>query len=278
MINAGRKTLLSDIDFIVGEEIPEAAGRIASFEIIDENLGTGALTVLVEDSKFWRRNKDGETIRRIIARTGMETARVCFVPRRFITKTSSGKINRKITRSHWMQRESALNRDTSTPSADRARGEIRAAFPWLDFATPLSEQIDSLGLVNLSLIASKYGFDGEVDPSRSADCVLTMSDTTRQTGETIKIVSLCDGNPFRVLAAETLQRFAAAHDRPVQFKHICTPPLPVLHSDMIFADYFQCRDEVRRPMSFWVALWLTSEAPVSFWLTIVRHCSGRSVR
>jgi len=243
MINAGRKTLLSDVDFLVGEEIPECAGRVAAFEVVDENMGTGALRILAEDPKFWRRNRDGDTMKRVIARTGMETARLEFVPPRFITKTSSGKVNRKITRANWQKRLGAPDDAPGRAGVNRALSEIRASFPWLNFEQPLFEQIDSLGVVNFSLILDKNGISHSVDVSQPPKALLTAAEPeANERQPVIRIVSLADGNPFRALAGDALADYVARAPHPVQFKSICVPPLPVLFSDLVFYDYFRCRD------------------------------------
>src|SRR5205085_38227 len=93
--NAGRRIFLTDIDFAIGELMPEAAGRIAAFAHEDAALGTQTPVALIEHPEFWLRNRDHGSIRRIIDCTGVEGALASFVPPRFITKTSSGKVNRR---------------------------------------------------------------------------------------------------------------------------------------------------------------------------------------
>lgn len=244
--HAGRKMLLSDLDFKVAQEVPEAAGRLASFAERDERLGTETPVVLIEDAAFWARNRDSALLARIAGRTGVEATRAFFVPPRFITKTSSGKVNRKKTAEHWRaaaEHRRRLREATPGSAAARAEAEIRDVFPGLDLDRPLGEQIDSLGRVNLALILAKHGLRSDPGGTEAVRSVLAGGGVSGETEEVIKIVTLCDREPFAGKFMPILDGLLTRYDRPVQLKHLCVPPAPILLSDLIFADHFLPRDD-----------------------------------
>ncbi|MDR3712694.1 MAG: AMP-binding protein [Puia sp.] len=238
---AGRKALASDIDFLVAEEVPESAGRIASVSVLDGNLGTDYPLILIEHAQFWLKDRELALKQKIVGRIGIENARVQFIPPRFITKTSSGKINRKETKKNWLLLQDSIsvsdNKDVSETS--KARLELKALFPWVDFSVPIGEQIDSLGLVNVNIILTKYRLNGNIGIDGKLDAVFDA--VSARIEGAVNVVLLGDANCFRPLAEPVLRDLV--RDTPqVQVKHLCVPPLHVLFSDLIFLDYFMCRD------------------------------------
>lgn len=245
MINhAGRKMLLSDLDFKVAQIVPDAAGRLACLSVFDPGLATETLVVLIEDSAFWQCNRNQEQLAAIAATTGIETAKVHFVPPRFIIKTSSGKVNRRKTAEHWVKMQ-AFKRDIYSgqgkPNVDDARRDIAETFPALDLSKPIKAQIDSLGFVNLCIILSIHGFNRQVDAELSLNDVLETYISPEELVDGFNIVSLADGGPFRGLFEFTVKSVPSFAGKPVHFKHLCAPPAPILLSDMIFAEYFASR-------------------------------------
>ncbi len=244
IITAGRKTMLSDIDFLVGEAVPQSAGRIATFAYADEGLATEIPISVIEDPAFWNKNREADNLRAIVARTGNEAGRAAFVPPRFITKTSSGKINRRKTADHWR----ALSSHAAKLATERGvtdgpmRAEIARDFPWLSWDVPISEQLDSLGLVNFSLICSKYGRVGGIEEDLTVRSLLEPVGRVTAEKEVLRIVSIGDNNPFRALGVSAIEDLTATFGRPVQYTNVCVPPLPILMSDLIFTDFFMCRD------------------------------------
>ena len=246
--HAGRKMLLSDLDFKAAEEIPESSGRIASFGQFDQGLGTDVPIILLESPLFWAQNRDAETISRVVRRTGIEASRAYFVPPRFITKTSSGKVNRKKTKEHWEALQAFRDEVRATdpgPAVARTEAEVREIFPALDFDMPVGEQVDSLGLVNLALVFAKHGLRSDIDAAFTVRGALDRQVTASDATEVIKIVSLCDRHPFVGKLSPIFNNLLHRYDKPVHIKHICAPPAPILLSDMIFADYFLPRDSRR---------------------------------
>lgn len=70
----------------------------------------------------------------------------------------------------------------------------------------------------------------------------------------LKVVSLADLNPLTRLLRNTLIEMFKRYDKPLHFTHVCAPPAPILLSDLVFADYFMCRDP--RPEVY--APWLSA--------------------
>ena len=260
--NGGRKTLLSDLDFLVGEAYREAAGRIASFAHFDKTLGTEIPVILIEDARFWEKNRDAALNRRILQDTGIELARAYFVPPKFISKTSSGKINRRLTGRNWALTQGEASSGEAA-AAGTAINEIRRLFPWLDLDRVIAEQLDSLGFVNLSLVFAKYGLR-LADGTRSVNQSLAAHEgaPVQETG-VLKIVSLCDANVFRPLSLAPLKAFAEKAGIPVEFSHVCAPPAGILLSDMIFFDQFLVRDSARADyIEFKIAIDLIKSASI----------------
>ncbi|MGA0608393.1 AMP-binding protein [Phenylobacterium sp. VNQ135] len=239
---AGRKFLLSDMDARLAERLPQAAGRIASLAEPDPALGTDRPLVLVEDPAFWRRDRDGEARAELATASGVETTQVRFVPPRFITKTSSGKINRPLTLAHWRARTAGRSH-----TSQRRTEALRELFPGLDWSQPIRDQLDSLGRVNLVL--ELRGDVGGARIERAIARGASLSDlltpatdaaTDEATAPDLRVVSLCDANPLQALAGEALARLSRFHHLQVQ--HVCAPPPGVLLSDLVFSDYFRARD------------------------------------
>lgn len=241
---AGCKHQLNDLDFAAGKIFPKAAGRIACLAPFDTLLGTERVVVLVEDSKFWQCRFTVEEAASIRQVTGIEYLEIHFVPPRFITKTSSGKINRIETLKHWQACSAAsCIRSKSERKRDFASA-LSDSFPGVPTDRPVNEVLDSLGLMVLRLLCEEYGVP------YSALVTLSQVDT-RETGpvhtletEVFSIIALVDGwrlgfeAPSPVVDDDFLEAIAAAVGCPVHVEHICAPPLPILFSDLVFNDYF----------------------------------------
>jgi len=248
VIHAGQKFLLSDIDHKLDR--PRRTGRVASFGVVDPALGTETVVGLIEDPDFWVSNRDGEARAALARETGMETAQIHFVPPRFITKTSSGKVNRVRTAEHWTrnlaEREELIG-GQSRLTGERLRREVRDLFPGLDFERAIGSQIDSLGLLNLSLLLSRDDPTFRLDRERSIEsyCAAIVSDTAADSSLTpvIKVVALCCGFVFSHLMSDTFDAIKLQYRVPIQITQVVVPPARLLLSDLIFTDYFMSRDD-----------------------------------
>jgi len=271
VIHAGQKFLLSDVDHKL--DAHAQSGRIASFGIADPALGTDTIACLIEDETFWTKDQDLDSKAAIAREIGVETARVHYVPPRFITKTSSGKVNRVKTAGHWARHlaERDSRRDDQALSArERAEFELRNYFPGLDFGKPIGAQLDSLGALNLALILSRHDPEFHLDPERSVDSYLAPDEATGADDLVIRVVSLCDYEMFGPLLEPIFEGIKRHYRLPIQIRHICVPPAKAILSDLIFTDYFMSRDE-RFPTE---AARIDAYAPL---LNVQRHLREASV-
>lgn len=243
LIQAGRKFMLSDVDLKLNEAYPEVRGRAAALALRDEALGTETALILIEAPDFFDRRDGHEMAAKMIDLTGMDQIEVAFVPPRFLTKTSSGKINRRKTRDDWKLALAA--RDRQAGPRDPA-AHLRATFPHIDATRPMGEVLDSLSatIVRIALEATPVAYDAK----RSLNAVLADLDGLRgsvpatvTTREGIRIVSLADRIIVNGISEADLDRMGEALGCPVTLEHVCLPPSPVLFSDLVFHDWFQPR-------------------------------------
>jgi acyl-CoA synthetase (AMP-forming)/AMP-acid ligase II len=237
MIQAGKKFMLSDVDAVVNQILPEAKGRAAALAGFDPRLGTQRPVVLVEAMDFYKR-KDGPAISEaILESTGLDNVEVAFVPPRFLTKTSSGKINRVISLQHW----EALKAQGANNSRDW-REEIKREFERVDFSLPIREVLDSLSTTVLNIILTDAGI--KMDLGKSLQEHLERGPAVQSAEgqeEVIRIVSLADRRIFKRLTERHLELLSRLLGVKVVMEHVCLPPTPILLSDLVFDDYFSCR-------------------------------------
>ncbi|BBX47784.1 hypothetical protein GCM10009641_88160 [Mycobacterium cookii] len=241
LIQAGKKFILSDVDLRLNELRPEVRGRAATLAVHDERLGTEMPTVLIEAPDFFERTDAAEIAAELKDATGLDQVEVAFVPPRFLTKTSSGKFNRRKSRADWIAAHEWRN-----GAADRdAVAEIRASFPGVAWDQPVTEVLDSLSLTLLRIIldASPVRFQRQ---QSLAEIVAALEAAGRTPAEAhseegIRIVSLSDHTTIATITGEHLDRLGQSLGCKVTLEHVCLPPSPVVFSDLIFHDYFQPR-------------------------------------
>jgi acyl-CoA synthetase (AMP-forming)/AMP-acid ligase II len=237
LIQAGKKFMLSDIDAVVNSVFPNARGRTAALAAFDTRLGTQRPLVLIE-SDDWFYQKAGPSIsEQVFDSTGLENAEVHFVPPKFLTKTSSGKINRVLTLHHWQQLK-----ERAGASVGDWRATIQKEFDACNFDLPVGEVLDSLSLTILGLILKEVGI--ELDEARSLRNYVEykVPKIIASPGrEVIRIVSLADSRIFKKLTEQHIKRISRRIGVPITFEHICLPPSPILLSDLVFDDHFADR-------------------------------------
>ncbi len=250
----GRKYLLNDWDFLLGTLFPLSAGHIASLSFFDGTTGTEKALFLIEVANFWEWERSPEPARMIREATGVEWMEVHFVPPQFITKTSSGKINRKHTLADWQACRKGIRFETGASLANDPAQDLKAQFPSLPADRPALEQLDSLGQVVLRMYCDEHGI--AITPDLTLDQILSLSKNAdgsnrqdRETqGEVFSIVALMDGGRIGSGGGKTgiddafLGALAEAAGHPIHFEHICVPPSPILLSDLMFHDYFMPRN------------------------------------
>jgi acyl-CoA synthetase (AMP-forming)/AMP-acid ligase II len=244
MIQAGVKYMLSDVDLALNEMYPDIRGRAAALALREERLGTESLLVLIESAAFWRRSDQAEMAEALKRRLGIDQIRIEFVPPRFLTKTSSGKVNRNKTAEDWLRRE----RVALAPrhKSEDAVAELRDAFPRVPWDQPVRGILDSLSLTVLRTILGEtwLAYDGRLTLEQITE-KLTQSRTPGSDGvrNTIRIVSLADKRILQRVRGQHLERLGCLLGAEVTMEHLCLPPSAVLLSDLIFLDYFAPRLE-----------------------------------
>jgi len=247
LLQAGQKFFLSDFDFIVNEVDPTCRGRAASLALRDEYLRTEKLVILIEREDFLDEAALADLQARLAKRLPTEIFELYFVPTGFITKTSSGKINRKATTAdfrRWQdgraERSKALER---TPPLEDA---LATFFPFADRKVPLGEALDSLGLVLARLLADEHGL--VFDISKSLDEFATRVPPSRGAATVaehrgITLVSCMDGSAHAFSPTpEDLLDISRHLGIQVSFERICLPPAYFLWQDIVFRDYFMPRN------------------------------------
>jgi acyl-CoA synthetase (AMP-forming)/AMP-acid ligase II len=251
LIQAGQKFMLSDIDLALNELYPWIKGRAAAVQTYDARLGTQKPVVLIETADFFLRHDQGEIAQALRDAAGLDQIDVQFVPPRFLTKTSSGKFNRKKSAADWLAVTHA--REIRRAATGDPLGELKDSFGQVDWQKPVEEILDSLSLEVLRIILTGTGvaYDGARTLGQlAADLAARKTDDRAAVPDTIRIVSLADRAIFRRLRDKHIDMLSELLGAPVTFEHMCLPPSPVVLSDLIFHDYF----EPRLPEANWTAV------------------------
>lgn len=243
VIQAGRKYMLSDIDLALNRLFPWIKGRAAAVQVYDERLGTQKPQVLIEADDFFLRRDQADIAKALREATALDHVGIEFVPPRFLTKTSSGKFNRKKSAADWIL--AGQMRQSRRGRVDPVE-DLRQSFPHVDREKPVEEMLDSLSLELLRIVLTGTGvaYDGKWTLAQFAEALSAAKDAPEADApDTIRIVSLADRANFALLRDEDIDRISRKLGMPVTFEHICLPPSPVILSDLIFHDYFQARAE-----------------------------------
>jgi acyl-CoA synthetase (AMP-forming)/AMP-acid ligase II/Tfp pilus assembly protein PilF len=254
MNSGGKKYFLNDFDFAAGKIIPSSAGRIAALAQRHPQLGTETVIILVERQNFWDTAEARGFVEALRAATDLEALELHFVPPAFITKTSSGKINRKKTLEDWCVYQGAkAGKSVAAPNmADHSSllsEQIRQSFPTLPPDRPLRTELDSLGSVLMRLICESHGI--AFDPEASLYDLLQKQSEPAPVApkeRVFSIVALVDGiklgfgSSGGFITDEFITAVAQAVGAPVRVEHLTVPPIAVLFSDLVFHDYFMARD------------------------------------
>jgi len=244
----GRKFLLNDLDFALAQLFPASAGRIASLAAFDSMIGTEKALFLIECESFWEWEHSQEPAHLIREATGVEWFEVHFVPPMFITKTSSGKINRRKTLDDWLACQRGARSVLKASEAEHIAHELAQQFPGIGLDKPVGQELDSLGRVALELFCEEHGL--AYDPHCTIACLTSGNNKSAlsNTSKVFSIVALVDGprlgsgaeHPF--LDDAFLNAIAQEVGCPVHVEHVNVPPAPILLSDLIFQDFFLPRN------------------------------------
>ncbi|HWY15763.1 MAG TPA: AMP-binding protein [Rhizomicrobium sp.] len=244
LVQAGRKYMLSDIDLVLNRCYPDVRGRAAAMPIYDLRLGTQKPVVLIEALDFFLRSDQSEMAEKLKSIVGLDRIDVHFVPPRFLTKTSSGKFNRKKCTADWLLFEKA--RQCKRPVASNPLAELRESFSNVPWNEPVEQVLDSLSLTVLRIILSdtqvRYN---EKLTIRAIEQALDQHhqdlESDQSVREVIHIVSLADRRVMQDLSESHIEKLSTCLGVPVSLTHVCLPPSPIILSDLIFHDYFEPR-------------------------------------
>jgi len=240
MIVAGRKHLLSDLDHMLNRVLPGCKGRGVSLAQENPTIGTQSPLYLVERPRFWiGGDRDMAAGQSLKAMTGIEVHQFESVPPRFITKTSSGKINRGQTLADWRRAVQWQQEVAPTGVAGPGlRDEVEQCFSSCPTAEPLGQWLDSLGVVVMRMLFEKHGLPW--DPARTLNDAYQVPPVAERAdhSDVFRIVSLLELPAYPFLDGSFVQEISRGLGVPVHFEHVCVPPSPVLLSDVVFHDYF----------------------------------------
>jgi hypothetical protein len=240
----GQKFMLNDLDLQAGQVFPDSAGRIAALAQFDPSLGTERVLFLVERERFWDWAPDPEQTRALAEAAGLEGFQCRAVPPAFITKTSSGKINRAKTLDDFLTAERSRQGAGEAVSAASLREDLAAFTGGLPQDRPLSELMDSMGLVAVRLVCEDHSLPFDPGATLAQLQAARPVPPAEASGRVFSIVALMDGNklgygaPWKLVDPPFLAALARVAGCPVTFEQLTVPPLPVLLSDLIFHDWF----------------------------------------
>jgi acyl-CoA synthetase (AMP-forming)/AMP-acid ligase II len=239
----GQKFMLNDLDLQAGRVFPECAGRIAALARFDPALGTERVLFLLELERFWEWRLDPAAGRALAEATGLEGFECRAVPPFFITKTSSGKINRAKSLADW-ERVGPAEKGPGTAAGPDLVEDLASFAAALPQDRPLAEVMDSMGLVIMRLVCEDHGLVFDPRATLAQLRAAAPVPATGADGRVFSIVALMDGiklgwgADWKLVDPPFLDTLALVVGCPVTFEHLTVPPLPVLMSDLIFHDYF----------------------------------------
>lgn len=248
MIQAGQKFMLNEMDTILAHVVPEWEGRGVCLAKDDARTGTQTLLILLEREDITDTRQYKELANRLSHALPMGNFEFYFVPEEFVTKTSSGKINRKKTLEDYIKYQNWQERDRKNGMIADIKYEIMRYFHGSSFDTPISNTLDSLGIIILNSIAQEQHISISGDMSLQ-DVIRACSEKNKEKNgnvhlqkEVISIVSVMDYSVVGKFTPQDMERIEREVGMPVEFEHVCMPPAPIIYQDLIFYDYFMCRD------------------------------------
>jgi hypothetical protein len=251
----GRPVLLDDLDRVLHRLFPDARG-CASLTVFGDTQSLPDVLVLIENNRFWEREGATDPNRLICEATKLEEVEVHFVPPHFITKTASGKIDREKTLATWLACKSGHFTMAGVDEEIDITQELLIQFPGLSPDRQIRKELNSMGTMVLKQFCIEHGI--LYSPGLTLERIRAAKAKTKQSqSEVFSIVALVDGSrlgfgALRPFFDDTfINALSDVTGCPVHFEQICTPPVPILFSDLIFHDYFLAKhpDPAYRPIS-----------------------------
>jgi fatty-acyl-CoA synthase len=119
MIIGGQNIFPEDVELVVNSLPDVYTGRVVSFGISDEQIGTEAMTVVAELRGEYAPERARVVERQIqqtvLAAIGIAPRYVAAVPERWIVKSTAGKISRKETRERFQQEKLGMTAPAASP-------------------------------------------------------------------------------------------------------------------------------------------------------------------
>ncbi len=239
LIQAGKKFMLSTIDAVANELVAEAKGRLATIIVRDEALGTERPVLLIEAQDFFEaKGRTASIAQDISAMVGLDQLEVHFVPPRFLTKTSSGKINRRLSAKHWIERK----KNVSVGEARSLAQRLQADFALITPDEPVAKVMDSLSITLLRIVLADAGIPYDPKKSLQDYAALQPAPKPEPLHTPLRIVSLVDRMMLGVLPKAQIDKLSEEIGSTISYEHLCLPPTPIVLSDLIFQDYFLPRE------------------------------------
>lgn len=269
MIQAGEKILLSEMDYLVNQAIMYCEGRCAAICLHDERIGTQKLAIILEQERVWDKQEWTRVYQLLTKVLPVESFELHFVPTEFITKTSSGKINRNKTTTDFLKFQSWQNQQNVLEQEETIETIIQSYFSNIPHDLPIATILDSMGLLIMDAVASDFNVAISRDMSIAQITELVHSNQmmlnhTTKLGDNkvIKIVSVMDYLVPGMFTSEDINKISNALGAPVTFEHVCMPPAYFMLLDLLFCDYFLCRDMDNRYSDYYECVNKIKEASV----------------
>jgi acyl-CoA synthetase (AMP-forming)/AMP-acid ligase II len=240
---AGEKYFLNELDKVAEAVFPESKGHLAAIISPNHKMGTEIPLIVAESKDFFLRRVETEKIKFIQDETEIQQVQVQFVPPRFITKTSSGKVNRRETAKNIRLVNSRSGTAGAHEGGKIAFSELLSSFPG---DQPVGAILDSLSQLILRMVLEQASISFEA--KRTLDEYRQMLAESRpaddmEKSKAFNIVMLGDQRSFWWMNRRFLQRIEQIVGAPVCFTSVALPPACVILSDIVFMDYFLPRME-----------------------------------
>ena len=204
------------------------------------------MVILIERENFYipdEKKQIAEMLKNVLP---LEVFESYLVPDNFITKTSSGKVNRKKTLDDFRLMQAWSISRSAHKSRQHIEMKIKQYFSAYPQNCAVKEVLDSLGKVLFDVISEEMGMKISYDNSiQDLLAFCNKSDNKvmheKELSGYIHIVLLVDSARDFIFSEDAVRRIEEAIGLPVKIEHIAMPPASIILHDLVFCDYFLCR-------------------------------------